>query len=650
MRILLAGDRYCDDVTCSEIDRYLASGATVVVNVHGWGSRDRRTTVRRYRSNSRVIFNSFNPAVPEAVRRAIAKGGIGFDAIVCPPGVTGLSEEALREFTTRGHLAFSLRVIGCPNDSIAHLAPVVGLATRRQIPIIHTPGVHARSVAEYTLAQVASHVRRLPYFCDATGRGGAWPHDEASASTCLLKGKTLGVVGAGGKDGTAVVTLALAYGLRVAVVDQRTGANLDRVTVLGAEISPTIGALLERSDFLSINCRHIERRAVIGRREIALMKPGVVVINCSHAENIDKLAIVREFSRRPDKRTIASLVLDMPYGGRRDGQAFVGDSINAFLKARGVVFTPRMAGYTVESHLQATVDLAGFIDRYLRANDLDVPVVNREAIGDIAAPSHILDLGRLLDDVVSLAHQAGAEAIRLRDAGLKIRYKADGSPTTNADLAAETIVRKGLEERHYRFAFLGEESEHRRGDGKTQGQVVVDGIDGTRNFRDRNYGWCTSIAVNVDGETVVAAVHDPHSRETFLARRGWGASIEANGIRRSCHVPSALPRDFSFSMGALRPRGSSSKAGRIAKDINRIGGRTREWGSIALSICAVARGGLGVSIQNDSEVHDHAAALLIAREAGAHVLVRPKAGTSRSDVVVSHPKLRSKVARVFDST
>jgi myo-inositol-1(or 4)-monophosphatase len=647
MRLLLAGHTYYDEVSCPDIDHYLASGATIVVNLHALSPLERKTIVGRYSDTSKVIFESFNPAVPQALRRVIARGRIGFDAIVCSPDVTGLSEGVLADLAEGGRLTIPLRVIGCPNDSIAHLAQIVGLATRLRIPIIHTPGVHARSVAEYTLAQMASHARRLQYFGAATGRRGAWPHDEVAASTELLQGKTLGVIGASGKDGSAVVELAAAYGLRVAVVDLRAGSDLDRAEQLGADVSPTIDALLERSDFVSINCRHVVGRGVIGRREIALMRPGVVVVNASDAENIDRSAVVREFSRDHEKRTIASLVLDMPYGGRRDGNAFVADPVNARLKGLGVVFTPRMAGYTVQSHRQATIELARSVDRYLHSGALGLPVANREAIRDVAVSSEALDLDRLLDDVAFLARKAGAEAIRLRDAGLKTRYKADGSPTTNADVAAETIVRSGLKERHYRFDFLGEEACEQNGGSQAHAQVVVDGIDGTRNFRDRNYGWCISIAVNVDGETLVAVVHDPQSRETFLARKGCGASIETDGLRRRCKVPSALPRDFSFSMGHVL--GTSLKVKLVSQDINRLGGRTREWGSIALSICAVARGGLGVFIQSGSEVYDHAAGLLIALESGAHVLARRMAGSSRSDIIVVHPKLRARVTRLFTS-
>lgn len=640
LRVLLLGPAGSRDLIAGVIEAHLAFGHQVLVNLFHATVADREALMAQFGPRTGVSFDTFAPSDIPALLQVILRYSLGFDAIICPPNVDSLTEQFL-EAATRPTLRHRLRAIGCPNDSVSHLAHLDEAAEMMQVAIVHTPAVHASSVAEYTLGQICFHSRRLAHFYEETGRGGKWPHREARETTHLVSGKTLGVLGGSGKDGAAVVALARLFGLKVVGLSSGSQVGRRKLLSLGAQIAPDLPSLLECADFLSVNCRkNQETIGLLGAREIAMMRAGVIVINPAGAEIIDGNALREEFQKPREARRIGVVVLDMPYGGRRDEQAFVHHPLNALLKECGVLFTPRMAGYTVEAESQASSLLAEYLERYLRHGSKDVPVVNR------TPPKVDSSVAGLCDEMARLAREAGELAMNLRDGGLDLIYNPDGSPSSNADKASEKLIRDGLRETGYAFRFEGEESREEQ-DGTEMLEIVVDGIDGTRNFRDGNFGWCVSIAARKGAQTLIGVVHDPLTNETYVAQLGQGAVLLKHEASRQCICPHLLPKDFSFSVGSFRVAGSIEKKSKVIADIKKLGGREREWGSVALSICAVARGGLGIFIQGNSKVHDHIAALLIATEAGAAVEVFGSSDQPAADVIVTHPSLRDQAVSIF---
>ena len=61
---------------------------------------------------------------------------------------------------------------------------------------------------------------------------------------------------------------------------------------------------------------------------------------------------------------------------------------------------------------------------------------------------------------------------------------------------------------------------------------VFDPIDGTTNYAHGLPIFCASLALEIDGVPVLAAVYDPNRRELFTAERGGGAFL--NGLRLAC--------------------------------------------------------------------------------------------------------------------
>jgi myo-inositol-1(or 4)-monophosphatase len=620
MRILVAGPLDAGDAAYREVDKYRSAGHDVVVNHFYFPDQAAGRLVARYRDDPHVAFRCFDPGDPDSLRAEITRGNIGYHAITYPPDLGGFTSDVVVA-ATDGSIANPLRVVGCPNDVKRHLGAVEG----HGVAVENSSEIHGRAVAEYTLCQIGFHVRRIGWFYHATGENGAWPHDQATPSTSSLAGKTIGVIGAAGKDGGAVARLAMNMGLRVVGIGDGSAAGNAKMRAMGLEVAPNFNELLNQADFLSINSAKDRTLGLIGPDQFRQMKRGVVIVNPAGAEIIDKAALFAEFVKPPHERVVGTVIFDMPYGGRRGDKTFSFDTDNARLKSLGVLFTPRMAGYTVDTYRHG-------IDEVAEA------IISRLPRNSAAANVGELDTMALARHIVVLVRRAAESAIELRTMGLITRTKQDGSPSTNADRIAEEIIRDGLIRRGYDCSISGEElGEVKRSNGGIE--VIIDGIDGTRNFRDGNYGWCTSVCVRKAAENVIGVVHDPVCQETYWAVRGKGAFRSGEILTEALKTPEKLPADFSFSIGSFRIQGSKAIKNRVAEDITDLGGHLREWGSIALSICAVARGGLGAFIQWNSDPLDHAGALVIAAEAGAGVSCGVSDEPGRENVLVGHPAL-----------
>jgi myo-inositol-1(or 4)-monophosphatase len=193
------------------------------------------------------------------------------------------------------------------------------------------------------------------------------------------------------------------------------------------------------------------------------------------------------------------------------------------------------------------------------------------------------------------------------------------SPTdvvTQTDLSAEQLLRRLLREATPGAGILGEE------EGTTSAgarlQWVIDPLDGTINFL---YGvplFAVSLAAAVDGEVVAGVVIDVLRDEVFSAHAGGGARRNGQAIEVSdcSSLPAALVAT-GFSYHAER----RALQGEVAHRLLALARDLRCFGSAALELCWVACGRLDGYFQSDTELWDRAAGALIAREAGARVVL-----------------------------
>lgn len=188
---------------------------------------------------------------------------------------TLLTAEVLGQCRALRHIA----VYGIGTDNVD-----VEAARARGIAVTNTPGYSAIAVAEATLALMLAAVRRIPQN-DRAVRQGGWSRSVVGQ----LHGKTLGVLGAG-PIAARVMELGRCLGMRV--IAWTFNPSPERAQRLGVTFVE-LDDLLRAADVVSLHLPLSERsRGLLGRRELALLKPSAVLVNTGRGAVLDEEALV----------------------------------------------------------------------------------------------------------------------------------------------------------------------------------------------------------------------------------------------------------------------------------------------------------------------------------------------------------------------
>jgi histidinol-phosphatase len=129
---------------------------------------------------------------------------------------------------------------------------------------------------------------------------------------------------------------------------------------------------------------------------------------------------------------------------------------------------------------------------------------------------------RELDVAVTAARRGGAAALAHFTKDPKVTIKADRSPVSEADFAADRAILETLRAAFPGDAILTEESGE--APGASGRRWIVDPIDGTRPFLRGIPHWSNLIALEADGDVVVGVLHLPALGELYAAARGLGTT------------------------------------------------------------------------------------------------------------------------------
>ncbi len=181
------------------------------------------------------------------------------------------------------HLRLIIRA-GSGVDSID-----VPAASRRGIMVSNCPGANAAAVAELTMGLMVALDRKIPENVIDLRRH-AWNKKAFSKGGRGLKGRTLGIVGAG-RIGTEVARRALAFDMNV--LYYHLGRNLRLVDYPNCKRAE-LDDMLRQSDVVTI---HVpggkSTQHLIDDGRLSLMKPHALLINTSRADVVDEAALVR---------------------------------------------------------------------------------------------------------------------------------------------------------------------------------------------------------------------------------------------------------------------------------------------------------------------------------------------------------------------
>jgi len=220
-----------------------------------------------------------------------------------------------------------------------------------------------------------------------------------------------------------------------------------------------------------------------------------------------------------------------------------------------------------------------------------------------------MNLESLLEAVSELAAGAGRIALSHYRTGIRVEDKADGSPVTAADRAAEEWVRAWIAKRFPEDGIVGEEfGDTRPGARRTW---YIDPIDGTRTFVSGVPLWGSLVAVCEGDRVLAGAAAFPAVSESVAAAAGQGCW--ANGAR--CTVSSVaslkdatvLTTDSRFVHAPARRSGWDTLAARARN--------ARTWGD-CYGYLLVATGRAEVMVDGTMSPWDAAALAPIVTEAG----------------------------------
>lgn len=202
----------------------------------------------------------------------------------------------------------------------------------------------------------------------------------------------------------------------------------------------------------------------------------------------------------------------------------------------------------------------------------------------------------VLAAVMDIAQQAGHAILQVyHGAEFDVQTKGDDSPVTAADLAAHAVIAPGLRALFADTPVLSEESAFpdyavRRG---WRQYWLVDPLDGTKEFIQRNGEFTVNIALIEDHVPVLGVVHVPVTGVTYAGLRGLGAFKIDDGVRTPIQPRTMAARAAAgqaVTVVASRSHGGAAVTALIERLSAALGAiETSSMGS-SLKLCLVAEG------------------------------------------------------------
>ena len=247
-----------------------------------------------------------------------------------------------------------------------------------------------------------------------------------------------------------------------------------------------------------------------------------------------------------------------------------------------------------------------------------------------------------LQSALDEAEEEG-ESIRTASRGnFAVEYKADASPVTEVDVAAEKAIRQLLSTRFPDHGFYGEETGRSAMDAEYL--WLVDPIDGTKAFVRGYPIFSVQIALMHRGELVLGVSSAPcwngGRGELAFAEKGRGTHLDGQAI---AVAPTAVLAQATLSTGNLARLAASPSWANLGDVIGKVH-RIRGYGDF-LHYHLLASGKVDAIVESDVNILDIAALTVIVREAGGVFtdLRGAPVGLETTSVLASVPALHAEL-------
>ncbi|NLU11407.1 MAG: phosphoglycerate dehydrogenase [Tepidanaerobacter acetatoxydans] len=248
----------------------------------------------------------------------------------------------------------NLKVIGRAGVGVDNID--VDSATRKGILVVNAPEGNTIAASEHTVALLMAAARNIPAAV-ASLKNKKW--DRKSFVGVELRGKTLGVVGLGriGKD---VAFKAIGLGMNVLAYDPYViKDHVENIHIKVADLETVI----KEADFITFHVPLTKTTYhMIDKERIAMMKDGVIIINCARGGIIDEAALYDALV----SGKVAACALDV-FEHEPPLESPLIDLPN-------VIATPHLGASTAEAQVNVAVDVAKDIIRALKGEMVKNPV------------------------------------------------------------------------------------------------------------------------------------------------------------------------------------------------------------------------------------------------------------------------------------
>ena len=239
-----------------------------------------------------------------------------------------------------------------------------------------------------------------------------------------------------------------------------------------------------------------------------------------------------------------------------------------------------------------------------------------------------------VEPIVALAGEAGDRILEVYATDFDVQSKADESPLTQADLASHKVIAAGLDKLTPDIPVISEEEGlppfSQRG--QWDRYWLVDPLDGTKEFVNRNGEFTVNIALIKDHRPVLGVVRVPVLQKTYIGCEGHGAEVRDNdGAVREIQV-SAASRTPPCVVGSRSHRGASLDA-----YLDKLGDYDLVPMGSSLKFCVVAEGTADVYPRlGPTSEWDTAAAQAVVEQAGGSVVKldgKPLSYNAKEDIL-----------------
>ncbi len=309
-----------------------------------------------------------------------------------------------------------LRVIGRAGTGVDNVD--LEAATQKGVVVMNTPGGNARSVAEHTMALLLALARRLSQ-ADASMKQGRW--EKKKLEGMELRGKTLGLIGLG-QIGASVASLAKAFEMQIIAYDPYVSS------LLAAEQAVKLASLeevLKSADFLSLHASATpETRHLINARTLALVQPGVRIVNCARGDLINEADL------------LAALESGFVAGAGLDVFAAEPPKDSKLVNHPNVIATPHIAGSTEEAQeivgIRIAEQVRDFLISGVARSAVNIPAVSAEEF-------------KKLEPYIQLGEKLGAFLAQIAGERIReVRISYDGGLAEMNTQLVRNAVLKGI--------------------------------------------------------------------------------------------------------------------------------------------------------------------------------------------------------------